>query len=227
MHYSRLASTARVSVWVIAVCWLSMWAGGLARADEAAPIPPETTEWFEREVRPLLAEHCLSCHSSGLEAPKANLKLDRRDFLLAGGDSGPAIELGKPDESLLMQAVRGEGLEMPPDKPLSKQDQAKLERWIRIGAPWPEMEAATPASGPDWLVARARSHWAWQPMRQSDTPQVKDASWPARPLDAFILKRLEELELSPVDSASPTSLLRRLAFDLTGLPPSPADAAEF
>src|SRR5688500_13660541 len=92
-------------------CWATAFALPTAFATESVPIAPETAEWFEREIRPLLAEHCLSCHSSGLEAPKANLKLDRRDFMLAGGDSGPAIEVGNPDESLLMQAVRGEALQ--------------------------------------------------------------------------------------------------------------------
>lgn len=233
MHNAPSASTVlrryRVAVLrlVAIYCWAATGAFQTALAAETAGSNAETAEWFEREIRPLLAEHCLSCHTSGLEAPKANLKLDRRDYVLAGGDSGPAIEVGKPDESLLMQAVRGEGLQMPPEKPLSKIDQAKLERWIRIGAPWPEAEAATPASGPDWLVARSRSHWAWQPMRWLAVPAVQDTSWPARPLDSFIRHELEQLELTPAGSASHTSLLRRLAFDLTGLPPSPEEAAQF
>jgi hypothetical protein len=187
----------------------------------------DSSEWFEREVRPLLAERCLSCHSSGLEAPKANLKLDRRQFVLAGGDSGPAIVPGQPDESLLLQAVRGEGLEMPPDKPLSKAEQATLERWIRLGAPWPETELATVASGPDWLVSRARTHWAWQPVRDHVPPEVHTVAWPARPLDAFVLDKLERHDLRPATQASETALLRRLYFDLTGLPPSAAQAREF
>ena len=191
-------------------------------------IAADVDEWFEREVRPLLAERCLSCHSSALEAPKANLKLDRRESAIAGGDSGAAIELGKPAESLLIMAVRGDGVNrMPPDKPLSKPEIATLERWIQLGAPWPERVAASVAIGPDWLKARAQSHWAWQPMQDSTPPTVKNIAWPTRPLDAYLLSKLDSLGIEPASEATPIQILRRLSFDLTGLPPSAELLASF
>ena len=182
----------------------------------------DVEEWFEREVRPLLAERCLSCHSSALAAPKANLKLDKRELVLAGGDSGAAIEPGKPSDSLLIMAVHGDSMNrMPPDRPLSKPEIATLERWIAIGAPWPERVMTSVAVGPDWLKQRAQTHWAWQPMRDSEPPTVGHRDWPARSLDAFVLSQLEKLKLEPASDATPIQIVRRLAFDLTGLPPEP------
>ncbi len=188
---------------------------------EATAADDVVDEWFEREVRPLLAERCLSCHSSALEAPKANLKLDRRESALAGGDSGAAIEPGKPAESLLIMAVRGAGLDrMPPDKPLSKPEIATLERWIELGAPWPERVAASVAVGADWLKQRAQTHWAWQPMRDSQPPVISHTTWPRRSSDSYLLDKLNKLGIQPVGDATPLQIIRRLAFDLTGLPPS-------
>ncbi len=199
---------------------------GLCFVTLPSAMAADVDEWFEREVRPLLAERCLSCHSSTLEAPKANLKLDRRDLVIAGGDSGAAIEPGKPADSLLIMAVRGDGLNrMPPDKPLSKPEIATLERWIQLGAPWPERVTASVAAGPDWLKQRAQSHWAWQPMRDSLPPQVADQQWNRRASDAYVRSKLESLQIEPAGDAPPIQLVRRLAFDLTGLPPA-ADLVE-
>ncbi len=215
---------------------LGLWC---LQAATAATATADVDEWFEREVRPLLAEKCMSCHSSTLEAPKANLKLDRRELMLAGGDSGAAIEPGKPQDSLLMMAVRGDGLSrMPPDRPLSKPEIATLERWIELGAPWPERVATSNAAGPDWLKQRAQTHWSWQPMRDSQPPQVKDRTWPKAALDHYLLSKLDSLSITPAADATPLQIIRRLAFDLTGLPPSAqlikrfgaierADSAEF
>lgn len=203
---------------MLALCLLT---SGLASA-------ADVDEWFERDVRPLLAERCLSCHSSALEVPKANLKLDRRESAMAGGDSGPAIESGKPADSLLIMAVRGEGVNrMPPDKPLSKPEIATLERWIELGAPWPEHRAASVAVGPDWLKQRAQTHWAWQPMQDSQPPSVKNTSWPLRSIDSYLLSKLDSLGIQPAASASPIQIARRLAYDLTGLPPSDDLVARF
>ncbi len=185
-------------------------------------------EWFEREVRPLLAERCLSCHSSTLEAPKANLKLDRREFMLQGGDSGTAIVAGKPSESLLVQAVLGKGLSrMPPDKPLTRPEIATLEKWIELGAPWPQTQTHSVASGPDWLKERAATHWCWQPLRDVPPRLTEQSTWTARPLDAYIASRLDALDLKPAGSVTPTQLLRRLSYDLRGLPPTRAELDAF
>ena len=230
---TRLTSLVLVCTWLLScscLCLKNVLADqpfDPSLPDASASSSRDVDEWFEREVRPLLAQHCLSCHSSGLEAPKANLKLDAREFVLSGGDSGPAVIAGQPDESLLLQAVRGEGLQMPPDQPLSKAEQDTLERWIQIGAPWPARTVSTPAAGPDWLVARTQSHWAWQAMRDHAPPQSSQSNWPDRPLDAFVHHQLQTLEIAPADSATRATLLRRLSFDLTGLPPSIVQALEF
>jgi hypothetical protein len=166
----------------------------------------------------------MSCHTSSLDDPKGGLMLDRRDTALGGGDSGPAILPGQPDASLLIQAIRGEASPMPPDRALSKAEQEILTRWIAEGAYWPEVDPALaghagPATGADWLVQRASTHWAWRAVRDAAPPTVRDTNWPLRPLDTFILAKLEESGLTPAESASASTILRRLAFDLTGLPP--------
>jgi Protein of unknown function (DUF1553)/Protein of unknown function (DUF1549)/Planctomycete cytochrome C len=195
------------------------------------PAPPtaEQLEFFERSVRPLLAEHCYSCHSSKTDKLKAGLLVDSRDGLLRGGDSGAAILPGIVDESLLISAVRYENYEMPPKGKLPASDVETLERWIAMGAPWP-VEAAPAASQPksDFdLLDRKSQHWVWQPIIAPKIPEVKDKNWPRNELDRFVLSSLEAKELAPAADAERSALLRRLSFDLIGLPPTPAQTKEF
>ncbi len=232
-HCSRRDGSIR---WItLAVCFAL--GGFLLSSDSARLIAAESVksfssaaerdEWFEREVRPLLAEKCLSCHASSLDAPKGGFKIDRRDTILAGGDSGPAVEIDHPEKSLLLQAIRGEGLQMPPNKPLSRSEQSILERWVHSGLPWPERTSTSSATGPDWLKERASIHWAWQPVTHAQPPVPQDLTWSRESLDAFVLKKLEDAKLSPTSSATASVLLRRLAFDLTGLPPDPQDVLQW
>ena len=161
-------------------------------------------EFFESKVRPLFAEHCFKCHSSESKSVKGNLKLDSREGVLEGGDSGPAIVLEKPDESLLIGAVRWQLLEMPPTGKLKKREVAALVKWVEMGAPWPK--ATGPSSRPDptqngrWERLR-NEHWAWQPIGRADPPEVQNVEWPLNPLDRFVLAKLESAGLPPARAA--------------------------
>lgn len=205
---------------------LSAWVP--VRAETSAT-PPEQLEFFEKSVRPLLAEHCYSCHAADSKKLQAGLRVDSRTALLQGGDSGEAIVPGDADASLLIEAVRYESYEMPPKGKLPADEIAILERWVSLGAPWPDEDTpATETSAPEFhLQERVAEHWVWQPISSPQIPQVQDAAWPVDALDHFILKRLEQADLHPAGDAAKSALLRRLYFDLIGLPPTPTQTAQF
>ena len=183
---------------------------------------PAELEFFEKQVRPLLVASCSECH--GDEKQSNDLRLDSREAMLKGGERGPAIVPGKPDESLLIQAVRQSGeLEMPPDGKLADKQIAILEHWVEIGAPWPANDV-TPA---DQRAEAQRTHWAFQPVRLPAVPSVKDAAWVKNPIDAFVLAELESRGLKPSPPADRRTLIRRVSYDLTGLPPTPAEVEAF
>ncbi len=207
-----------------ALAWLIGAVGPLhAEAPSAQAI-----EFFEREVRPVLAEHCYACHSAQVEAPFAGLRVDSRAALLRGGDSGPAIKPGDPEHSRLLQLLRGEPLVMPPTGRLPDSKIEILAAWVRQGAPWPE-EGAPETSQPAAfdLAARKQEHWAWQPVRAPEPPSVQDTAWPANPVDRFLLAKLEEQEMRPARQADRRTLIRRLSYDLIGLPPTPGEIRAF
>ncbi|HVX11573.1 MAG TPA: PSD1 and planctomycete cytochrome C domain-containing protein [Pirellulales bacterium] len=186
-------------------------------------------EFFEKRVRPLLVKNCYTCHSADTNA-KGGLRVDDRRGLLAGGAGGPAIVPGDPEKSRLIQAVRytDENLLMPPERALSDEEVADLTRWVADGAAWPAEDVATLVSEPDPAYARLRQeHWAWQPLQAPAAPAVRDTNWPRDDLDHFILAKLEERALAPVGDAERPALLRRLTFDLTGLPPNPDEVDAF
>jgi hypothetical protein len=179
----------------------------------------DETEFFERSVRPLLASRCLGCHAG--DKPAAGLRLDGRDRLLRGGQSGPAAVPGRPDESLLVKAVRHEGPKMPVGGKLAAQEIAALERWVRDGLAWPE-EKQTSAASAGFYPKLIREHWAFQPVGASRPPREG-----MNPVDAFVRARLERLGLKPAPRAAPADLARRVANVLTGLPPEPQEARLF
>ncbi len=179
-------------------------------------------EFFEREVRPILAKRCFECHSKDSEEPGGGLRLDSRLAIVAGGETGPAIEPGKPNDSLLIDAVNyGEIYEMPPKSKMPASEIAVLAKWVSIGAPWPkeDPEVATNLKTFD-LEARKASHWCWQPVRDPKLPSVQQRGWPSKPLDHFILAKLEAVGLTPAGRADKRTLIRRAYFDITGLPPT-------
>ncbi|MEM7234563.1 MAG: PSD1 and planctomycete cytochrome C domain-containing protein, partial [Planctomycetota bacterium] len=177
-------------------------------------------EFFEKQVVPLLKRRCFDCHSHESRKAKGGLVLDSRQGWQKGGSSGAAIVPGKPEKSLLIAAVRHEGeLEMPPDEKLPAGEIAVLQKWIAMGAPDPR-ESKTRKVDPAKL-------WALRPIVRSTPPAVKNTAWPRDGLDAFLLERLEELGLLPASDADRYTLLRRVAFDLTGLPPTPEEIESF
>ena len=214
----------------VLTCWLLLWPAG-ASAQTLAEI-----DFFEKRVRPVLAENCFACHGEQSPQPMSGLRVDTRNALLQGGDRGPAVVPGKPSESRLIQAVRHQGLVMPPNGKLDDRQIADLEHWISLGAPWGHTASADAAPGPDAAPADADGegatttgsamsatgaggHWAFQPFHAVDA-QKSAEGYGDPAVDRLILAKLKETGLSPSERADPRTLLRRLSYGLTGLPPS-------
>ena len=181
-------------------------------------------EFFELKVRPVLAESCYSCHSS--EKQFATLRLDSRAHILTGGKSGPAVVPGDAEASLLIQAVKGEALQMPLGGELSPDKIADLEEWVRRGAPWPP-ETAQKSEGEDRYAELVREHWAFQPVVSTAPPKISSSFTPEHPIDRFIVAALEAKGLRPAAPASRDTLIRRLYSVLTGLPPTAEEVRAF
>jgi hypothetical protein len=202
-----------------------------ASAHSAQSDPKPATEevrFFELRIRPLLADNCFKCH--GDKKQRGGLRLDSRAALMTGGDQGIALVPGKPDESLLIKAVRQDDeLKMPPSKKLTKDQITDLTRWVRMGAPWPGSDAVASAPGKrDLQISeRDRAHWAFQPIKRPAIRDIKNRQWVVNPIDAFILARLESKQLAPNPPATKRELIRRLYYDLTGLPPRPREVEQF
>lgn len=194
-----------------------------------AAVTPEQEQFFETKIRPVLATHCGECHSEKAEKLKGGLRLDTREGLRLGGDSGAVIEPGQPDKSSLLRAIRyrDEDLQMPPKGKLSDEVITDLESWIKMGAPDPRTGRAVATSRPATDLAKAREFWSFQPPKKSAPPAVKQADWPRDDLDRFLLATLEDKGLAPVADASKQRLLRRVYFDLIGLPPTPEELDAF
>jgi hypothetical protein len=181
-------------------------------------------DFFEKQVRPILAARCFECHSQKAEKIKGGLRLDSQAAALKGGDTGPAVVPGKLKDSLLIDAVNyGELYQMPPKSRLPAEEIAILAKWVEMGAPWPEEKGGAIASRrvAEFDVAKRKAeHWCWQPIQRPTLPIVKDAAWPRDPIDRFILSKLESNGLKPSTEAQQRTLIRRAYFDLIGLPPS-------
>lgn len=181
-------------------------------------------ELFEKKIRPVLETQCVSCHNAKLKAPFGGLRLDSREALLRGGDSGPALAPGDPEASLIIKALRYENrkLQMPPTGKLPSETIAAFEEWIRLGAPDPrQAQPVTPPAAPQtplWSLAAPRN-WA--------KPPVAEKAWPKTKLDHFVLARLEAKGLKPAPPLERRAWLRRLSFDLRGLPPSGDELRQF
>jgi hypothetical protein len=203
--------------------------GSLAGAeaqDDAASI-----EFFEKNIRPVLVDRCYSCHSATAPKLKGGLRLDTLELARKGGDSGPALVPGHPEKSPLIEAVtyKNVDLRMPPKGKLPEQQIADLTAWVRRGAAWPKGASATGPSRPTEfnLEQRKAEHWSWKPLHRAEPPPVKNTPAVRGPVDRFLLAKLEEKGLEPAASADPRTLLRRLSFDLVGLPPSAEDVEGF
>ncbi|WP_206352385.1 PSD1 and planctomycete cytochrome C domain-containing protein, partial [Tautonia rosea] len=195
-----------------------------AREEGTADWPPEALRFFEERIRPVLAEQCLSCH--GAQKESSGLRLDSRSAILAGGFiEGPSVYLDEPEASPLLDVLQyNSELKMPPDGKLPDEVIADLERWVRLGMPWPN-DATIPT--PEDLLDASTSHWAFQAIAEPSPPEVSDPSWVGTDIDSFIRKKLDEAGIAPSPEADRRTLIRRVSFDLTGLPPTPQEVEAF
>lgn len=210
---------------------------GTSASTSSQSVSPESLEFFERKIRPVLVEHCTECHSAQSDVVQGGFRVDDERQLLGGGDSGSAILPGDPDGSLLLAALRYDGMEMPPDQPLPENVIRDFERWIREGAAMPGVAGVDVAamgsdsdSGIDWQSAK--SFWAFQsPVRHDASeilPSVPDRlRWSQTPIDPFVHARLEQHGMRPNAPADKTVWLRRVTYDLTGLPPTVEQTQQF
>ena len=202
--------------------------GATPQEAAATDIKAADLEFFEKRVRPLLVSHCYDCHAG--EESNGGVLLDAREHLLQGGDSGPAIVPGSPDKSLLIEAVgyKNRDLQMPPKAPLPEVEVAVLKEWIARGAPDPRTASAPSTVAPTGMsLDEGRKFWSFQPVSNPAVPNVQNQAWVRTPIDAFILAKLEGSAIEPAPPADKRSLLRRVYFDLLGLPPTPSEVTAF
>jgi hypothetical protein len=195
---------------------------GKSEAGNGQPNSAEALAFFESSIRPLLVEHCYECHSHRSAKLMGGLFLDSRQGLIRGGESGSAIDEKSWADSLILSAVRYDSMEMPPEGKLPDEAIKKIEKWLSLGAPWPnepEPSSSKPTSEFD-LTKRKQEHWVWRPIERPQVPTVQAADWPANDVDRFILAKLEDAKLKPAMPVDRRSLMRRLYFDLIGLPPT-------
>ncbi len=208
--------------------------GGSATVEEPSSETALTSEqiaFFEEKIQPVLVGKCNRCHSADSATLRGGLRVDTRHGLLVGGDSGAAIVSGKPDESPLYLALIGDGYsQMPPKDPLPAEVLQDFQRWIEMGAPDPrrdEFQQVRTAPRDSIDIEAGREHWSFQPPRKTAASSVQDATWPLSDIDRAVLAQLEQQGLTPAQEADRQVLIRRVTFDLTGLPPTPAEVAEF
>jgi mono/diheme cytochrome c family protein len=210
-------------------CPFSLLPSCLLAASAAAQ---DDARFFEDEVLPILAENCFECHGSGARL-RGGLRLTRRAAILGGGESGPAVALNDPGASLLLKKLSyaNEFDQMPPDGKLADEDIAVLRRWVERGLPWSDAvtieEGAAEEAQPRLTKGDGREGWAYGQVARPAVPAVADAAWVANPVDAFILRRLEDAGLAPAPPADRGAWLRRVTYDLIGLPPTPAEVDAF
>jgi len=215
--------------------WLAPLSSGAAedtakpRGEEPA-FSKEQVEFFEKQVQPILKARCLKCHG-GEEKIRGGLRLSSRAALLKGGDQGPAVELKDPGESLLIQAINYNGLEMPPSGRLPKAEIEILTKWVEQGLAWTPGAVAAEVEkaheGPPRVDAEAKNYWAYRPLQVAPLPAVKNSGWVRNGIDAFVLSQLEAEGIAPTAPADKATLVRRAYYDLIGLPPTPEEVQAF
>ena len=197
----------------------------LSLCASAADMTPDQRAFFESRIRPVLVKQCYECHSQDAKKLGGRLLLDAPSEMIAGGESGPAMIPGKPDDSLIVQALRYDGLEMPPKKRLPEQVVNDFVTWVKMGAPDPRVDS--PKSAKQSVTPDKSALWSYQPVANPKVPLVKNKAWPRHAIDSFVLARLEGKGISPTTDAAPEKLIRRVYFDLIGLPPTAAEVSEF
>lgn len=188
-------------------------------------------DFFEKKIRPVLIQHCYECHSAASDEIQGDLRLDSRDAIRKGGDTGPAVVPNKAQQSLLLDAIRHETFEMPPDKKLSDAIIADFEHWVKMGAPdsRDQPPSANEAAELSWqaILKTRRDWWSMKPVAVPDVPHVSQTNWSDQPIDQFVLHKLDQAGLSPSKQAAPRTLIRRLNFTLLGIPPTPDEVDQF
>jgi len=229
MNCTQLAIVPAVLLGLVISAVTAVAAEPAPGVGERPAFTAEQEAFFEKEVRPILLAKCLKCHG-GETKVASEFFMTSRAATIRGGELGPAVDLAKPDESQLLQAIRYDALEMPPSGRLPKEEVAILTRWVREGLPWParlESEPAHVVEKKPGVSDTDRGYWAYRPVVDSPVPAVKDPAWVRTPIDAFILAKLEERGLKPTSPAEARALIRRATYDLTGLPPTPEEVEEF
>ena len=213
----------------VAIASFSIAASGFA---SESPANADDIKFFESKVRPILVARCVKCH--GAAQQKGKLRLDSHEALLGGGESGPVVVSGKPDESLLVEAINRRSIEMPPDAPLKENEIDLLTEWVRRGLPWPVVDGQSKVleASSKGITDADRLYWAFQPIRDPVVPdlnaEISSRKFQTRnPIDAFIAARLAAEGMTPAPEANRRTLIRRLTFDLTGLPPTPQEIDSF
>ena len=200
-----------------------------AKANAEKPSPG--LELFENKIRPVLIEHCYECHSAATTEIKGGLRVDSRDALRSGGETGAAVVPHKVDESLLLDALRHESFEMPPGRKLSEEVIADFVKWVELGAPDSRDKPPTiaEAASLSWkaIFEKRRKWWSLQPLKEVKPPDPEANDWSQQPVDRFLLAAMQTVKLEPAPEAEPRTLMRRLSFVLTGLPPDPAQVQQF
>ncbi len=200
----------------------------LARAEEIAS-SPEGIQFFESKIRPVLVENCYRCHSAEGQGSKGGLSVDSRDGLAAGGESGAAIVPGKLEESMLWNAINYHDFKMPPKKPLPKAVIEDFRKWIEMGAPDPRVSKKTiiKSTVTPEDIAKGKEFWSFKKPVSHLPPASSSKEWPKTEIDQFVAAKFDEHELQPASDADASTMLRRLHFDLSGLPPSPDEIQRF
>ena len=185
-------------------------------------------KFYTTQVRPILEAHCHTCHGvrTGGDV-ESDFSLATRAGMLRGGHNGPALSLETPEESAILKAINFDGLEMPPKGKLPRSQIEIITKWVKMGAPWPEEAHAPPRRGSPPVDDTARNFWSFRKFSRPEVPAVKNAAWVKNPIDAFVLAKLEENGLAPAPAATKTTLLRRVYFDLIGLPPTVEEVDAF
>lgn len=202
---------------------LTPWATAMG----AEEFEPAQLEFFEKKIRPVLVQHCYECHSPEAKSVKGGLLLHSREAIRKGGDSGPAIVLGNVEQSLLLEALRFESYEMPPQGRLADAVIRDFERWVEMGAPDPRDDSGGAAAPHEVDMEAGRQFWSFQRPTRHALPPVQRPAWPLKTMDHFILARMESAGLQPAAAADRRTLARRVTFDLTGLPPTPQQLDAF
>lgn len=218
-----MAHTPQLAVLLFGSILISGPLVGWAQTDQ--PDEARKLEFFEKKVRPVLIENCNNCHSADSNS-RGGLRVDDRQGLIVGGDHGPAVVPGQPEQSLLIEAItyKHAKIKMPPTKQLAEEQIADITRWIQDGAIWPRLEIPASLTEPKPGDAKLRAeHWAWQPLSRPELPTLNDATWARQPIDWFVAAELAANSLPPSADADALTLIRRLTFDLTGLPPKPEE----